>query len=452
MNQTITLKEKIGYGLGDTASQFIFSMVGGYLTFFYTDMFGISAGAVGTLFLVVRLWDAINDPIMGAVADRTRTRWGRFRPYLLWFSLPFAVVGFLAFTTPPWGGTAKLVYAWVTYILLMMVYTAINIPYSALSGVMTAEHRERTSLNAFRMGLANIGGIIVAGATLPLVGLFGGDNQGIGFSRTMALYGVIAVVLFLLCFRTTRERISPPPEKKSGFREDLTLLFKNRPWVIVFLIGVSTFTFFTVRMSVILYYFTYLVGDQAQAGLFMSVTSVVGVFGVMFTKLVSSRLGKRGTFILGHSAALLSFSAFYIAPPKNLGIIYALQVLGTTGFWITVPLIWSMIADTADYAEWKFGERRTGLIFSAATFSHKFGMGLGGALTGALLSAFGYQAAAAQTAQALNGLTLMMSFIPAIGSVLVIVLVLFYELNDQLCDTMKQDLDQRRQERESGHT
>jgi len=444
MSDRISLKEKIGYGLGDTASNFVFNMVTMYLTFFYTDIFGIPAAAMGTLFLFSRIWDAVNDPIMGAVADRTNTKWGKFRPYLLWFAVPFAFLAFLTFSTPSLSGGGKIVYAWVTYILLMMAYTAINIPYSALSGVITADHRERTTLSAFRMGLANVGGLIVAAGTLPLVGMLGKGDQAKGFSLTMGVYGIIAVILFFICFSSTKERVAPPAGQKTSLKEDLRMLTKNRPWIIIFLVGVATFTFFIVRMGVVMYYFTYVVGDQSRAGLFMTLGSVTGILAVILTKPVSSLLGKKGTFILGQAVAIASYVVFYYVSPQNLGLLYALQVIGTAGMMMTVPLLWAMIGDTADYAEWKFNMRKTGIVFSAATFSHKFGMGLGGALTGALLTFFGYQAGAAQSAQAVNGLRLMMSYVPAAGCALTILLMLLYPLNDDQCDTMKNELAGRR--------
>lgn len=424
-------------------------MITMYLTFFYTDVFGIPAAAMGALFLFSRIWDAVNDPIMGAIADRTNTKWGKFRPYLLWFAVPFALLAFLTFTTPSFGAGAKIVYAWITYILMMMAYTAINIPYSALSGVITGDHRERTSLSAFRMGLANVGTLIVAAGTLPLVGMLGKGDQAKGFSLTMGVYGLIAVALFLICFRSTRERVAPPAGQKSSLKEDLKMLTKNKPWVIIFLVGVTTFTFFIVRMGVIMYYFTYVVGDQGKAGLFMTLGSITGILAVFLTRPVSGQLGKKGTFILGQAIAIVSYILFYHISPENITAIYLIQVVGTAGMMMTVPLIWAMIGDTADYAEWKFNMRKTGIIFSAATFSHKFGMGLGGALTGILLSAFGYQAGVAQTALALTGLKLMMSYVPAVGCALGILLMLLYPLNDTQCDTMKEELTERRLTHES---
>ena len=244
----LSFKEKVGYGLGDFAYNLVFSTLMLYLMFFYTDVFGIPAAAVGTLMLVISVWDAVSDPLMGGIADRTTTRWGKFRPYLMWLAVPFAVSTALTFTTPPFSVSGKIIYAYITYFLLMTVFTAINVPYSALSGVMTDDSIERTGLNAYRMGFSQFGNLLVGAGTLPLVALLGSGNQALGYQLTMVIFGILALVLFLVCFYATRERISPPEGQKKSLKADLRMLMMNRPWQIIFIVGILSFIFIILSL------------------------------------------------------------------------------------------------------------------------------------------------------------------------------------------------------------
>ncbi|RPJ59208.1 MAG: MFS transporter, partial [Acidobacteria bacterium] len=253
----VPIREKAGYALGDVASCIFWQTLGSFLLFFYTDVFGISAAAAGTMFLVTRLWDAVNDPMLGAIADRTKTRWGKFRPYLLWMAVPFGISGVLLFTTPDFGPTGKLVYAYITYNLMMMVYTAINIPYSSLLGVITSNPVERVSLSSYKFVGAFTGGLLIQAFTLPLVGYFGQGNRAVGFQYTMILYAVVAVALFVATFLSIKERVQPVAGQKSKIIDDLRDLSKNKPWIILLLLGLFTLAYVAIRNGITLYYFRY---------------------------------------------------------------------------------------------------------------------------------------------------------------------------------------------------
>ena len=445
----LTFLEKFGYGLGDTASNFVWGTMMSFLMFYYTDIFGIAAAAVGTLFLFARVSDGFVDFMMGAIADRTQTRAGKFRPYLLWMSIPLAVVFVLTFTTPSVGMTAKIVYAWVTYNLLMVFYTAINIPYSALSGVMTDDPLDRTSLNSYRMALAQVGGFIVNAATLPLIAWFGHGNKTVGYQWTVVLFASIAVLLFLATYATTRERIQPPPTQKTNLGQDLKSLFANRHWVIMFLAGITALTFIIVRCSTVIYYCNYYLHLDAKAtSAFLVMGNIGFIAGAVSTRFLVKAYGKKYSYILTQLGLAATCAGFYWLAPEQRLLINALQILNGAVGGLNATLYWAMIADTADFAEWKFGVRTTGIVFSATTCSQKVGMGIGGAITGALLTRFGYVAGAAQTPMANHGILLLVSLIPAAGFALIAGVFLLYGLTEPLCHTMREDLTARRNERE----
>ncbi len=437
--------EKVGYGLGDTASNFYFQMFMIYLTFFYTDVFGISPAAVGTMFFVTKLWDTFNDPIMGVIADRTNTRWGKFRPYLIWMVVPFAAIGVLTFTTPDFSVTGKLVYAYITYTLMMMAYTAINIPYSALMGVISPNSLVRTSVSSYRFILAMAGTFIIQGATQPMVDFFGQGNEQKGFQMAMVVYAIAAIILFLITFVTTKERVQPPKEQKSNLKDDLKDLLANKPWLILFVIGIFTLFNIAIRNAAILYYFKYYLGNQNLSGLFMMLGTLGVMVGVALTGPLSKRFGKRKLymFLMGFTAILTA--AFYLLPNDQIVGIFVLHIIISTVMGPTAPLIWAMYADTADYSEWKFGRRATGLVFSAATFAQKFGWTMGAAIGGWLLAYFGFQANVEQTPEALKGIRLMISIIPAIAALLSTLSVSFYKLDDGLMKQIEQELTERKE-------
>lgn len=440
----ISIKEKIGYGLGDTASNFYFQMFINFLLFFYTDIFGIPAAAAGTMFLITRIWDAVNDPMMGAIADRTNSRWGKFRPYLIWIVVPIGIFGVLTFTTPNLNVTGKLIYAYVTYTFVMMAYTAINIPYSALMGVISPNSLERTSLSSYRFILAFVGAFIVQGLTLKMVEFFGKGNQAQGFQMAMVVYGILAGILFVVTFLTTRERVTVPDEQQTSLKKDLRDLVNNRPWMVLFFMGIFSLTYVIIRSGTIMYYFKYYLEKESLAPRFMVLGTLGVIAGVACTEFLTKRLGKIKLYkIVMTISSLLTF-AFYFLPKDQIILIFALNILIATIMAPQAPLIWAMYADTADYSEWKNHRRATGLVFSAATFSQKLGIAIGGALAGWLLAWFGFAPNVAQTPGALTGIRLMMSIIPAVTGLLAVVAVFFYELDDKLMEKIEADLTARK--------
>ncbi len=447
----LTVKEKLGYGLGDTASHFVWDMVGFWILIFYTDTFGISAAAAGTIMFIARIWDMASDPLMGVISDRTRTRWGKFRPYLLWMAVPYGVLAVLTFSTPDLGPTGKVVYAAVTYLLLMTAYTAINLPYSALGAVMTADSMERTSLNTYRFICGFGGQLIVTGLALTLAGYFGGGDDAKGYRLTVTLFAVIAVVLFLVAFRSTRERIQPPPSQRDSLKQDFRVLLRNRPWVILAIVGVVSFVMFALQNLSLAFYFKYYIGREKGVELFNVVGAVALIAALPLAKPLAKRFGKKNVFI---GSSLLSgtfFCLLYLPGADSLGWVYALNVLGKMAYAPAVPLLWTMIADAADYGEWTTGRRATGLFFSAATFAQKGGWGLGGALAGWLLAAYGYVEqvggqAVEQTALALTGIKLLISVFPGVLYISCAFVLIFYTLDEATVATMKRELEARRGE------
>ncbi len=654
----LSFKEKFGYGLGDTASNLYFQMFINFLLFFYTDVFGIPAAVAGTLFMVSRFWDAVNDPIMGIIADRTNTKWGKFRPYLLWMMLPLAVIGVLTFTTPELSLGGKIIYAYITYILMMMAYTAINIPYSALLGVLSPHSRQRTSASTYRFVLAFAGAFIVQGATLPLVNSLGQENKGIslsggivtiqevdtrtsriiieasdgthttsqeflvkinradetppavhdplgdmvtgqgstvsinetgnnqpvltesipdttynletrqhrillfkhfadpdadqldytvtsgdnavvsadifegkvildikgtgialmtvtatdgrggsvadsfsvrvdseeddppailssfdnielnegfgehvidvsqafvdfegkdltysvkkvdvakGFQYTLVIYGLMACLLFYLTFALTKERVQPSKDQKTSLKKDLRDLVRNRPWMILLVMSMFTLGYVIVRMGTIMYYFKYYIGNELLAALFMISGTVAVIIGVACTDFLSKRLGKKRLYLIVMGLSSVFTMLFYHIPKDQISLVFAVHIVISFVMAPQAPLLWAMYADTVDYSEWKFGRRATGLIFSAATFSQKFGMALGGGLAGWLLARFNFQPNVVQSAETLMGIRLMMSYIPVVGTVIAVVAAIFYELDDKTMQRIEKELTERRE-------
>jgi glycoside/pentoside/hexuronide:cation symporter, GPH family len=426
----ITWTEKIGYAGGDFASCMYFSIFMNFLSYFYTDVFGISAAAFGTMIFVVRTYDWIKDPIMGVIADRTKSRMGKYRPWLIWMVVPYMIMGVLTFTTFDLSTTHKLIYAYTTYILLMAVYTMINVPYSALMGVMTANSEERTVLSSFRFVGSAFANLIVSGTLLYLVAFFGKGNNQLGFSLTVAVYAVIAGAAFIFTFFATKERIVPPPSQKVSVRADLGALFKNGPWIVMIFVSLLTIIGFAMRGGATIYYFKYLAGDEKLAAQVLVASSIAQIVAVLFTKHIALLFGgkKRAFLWLTVISAALYFM-FYFIDPKNQTLIIIHQIASTLAAAPLMPLFWSMIADTADYGAWKFGQRSTGLLFSAGTFSQKIGWSIGPALAAWLLAYYGFVANVEQNGQTLHALRMMMSVYPGIASVIAAAVVLFYKID-----------------------
>lgn len=460
--EKLRLKEKMGYGLGDFASSMYWKMFSVYLLFFYTDVFGISAAVVGTMFLITRIFDGLNDPLMGILADRTNTKWGKFRPYLLWMAIPFGIFGVLLFTTPDLDLSGKIVYAYAIYCTMMIVYTAVNVPYASLLGVMTSDLKDRTSLASYRFIFAFAGSILVLATAEPLVEFFGkeGDlgNPQKGWQSTMAIYSVLAVMLFYGTFRLTKERIQPPKEQKTSLKNDLKDLAKNKPWFILLGAGICTLIFNSIRDGSTIYYFKYYFETQDAfqlpllhvpltfSTLYLVLGQAANIVGVVMAKPVSDTIGKKQTFIGAMATATVLSVLFFFFRAEQVILIFVFQFLISICAGIIFPLLWSMYADIADYSEWKTGRRATGLVFSSSSMSQKMGWTLGGALTGWILAFYGFEANMEQTEGAKTGIRMMMSILPAIGAFLSAAFLIFYKLDDAFMQKINKELTQRRGE------
>lgn len=453
----LSVAEKVGYSLGDFASNFYWKVFDTFLLLFYTDVFGIPAGVAGTLFVVSRLWDAINDPMMGAIADRTKTRWGRYRPWLIWMIVPLIAAGVLTFSTPDLPEGGKIVYAYVTYIIMMMAYTAINIPYSALMGVITPSTEERTSVSTFRFVGAFTGGIVVQTGTLYFVKWFGNGDPAVGWPLTMAFYGVLAAIMFGVTFASTRERVEPIQEEQDLGRDLVELARNGALWIVIFT-GTVVLANFVIRGSASLFYLTYYVAihDMVLFGypipdverltlVFMAGGSVASLVGTIATPLITGLVGKRGGYILCMGVGSLLTGAVYLLPGDWLGAIFVLNVLTGLMLGPTAPIMFAMYADVADYGEWKSGRRTTGLVFSGAMLSTKLGAAVGGGAAGWLLAAFGYVPNAEQTATALLGILLSVSVIPGVLMLSGVGVMFLYPLSDERMKAIGVDLEARRE-------
>jgi GPH family glycoside/pentoside/hexuronide:cation symporter len=460
-SQKLKLKEKIGYGFGDAASSIFWKLFSMYLMFFYTDIFGIPAALVGTMFLITRIWDAAFDPFVGILGDRTETRWGKFRPYLLWVAVPFGIIGVLTFTTPSFTQSGKVIYAFVTYSLMMMVYSMINVPYASLMGVMTADGKERTTLATFRFIFAFGGSLLVLALAEPLVNIFsklgkGGENLQLGWQLAAIVFALIAISFFLLTFSWTRERIKPVTVKTS-LKKDLNDLLHNSPWFILLGAGVSAIFFNSIRDGAAIYYFKYYIQGQSAfsinvinltitlSSLYFVLGQAANILGVILAKPVSDRIGKKYTFLYAMLFASVFSVAFYWLNRSSVSLIFVFQFLISMSAGIIFPLVWSMYADTADYSEWKTGRRATGLVFSASSMSQKFGWTLGGALAGWLLGYYGFKANVVQTVEAQTGIRMMLSFFPAIGTILGAIFMFIYPLSEKAMTKISRELAERRE-------
>ncbi len=457
--QKLPLKEKISYGFGDLASVLYWQTFMLYFTYFYTDVFLIPASVAATMFLISRIWDGINDPMMGIIADRTKTKWGHFRPYLLWMCVPFAFVGVLTFTVPDFGMTGKVIWAYTTFILIMMLYTAINIPYTALLGVISADSNERTTVSSVKFLFAFAAGIIVSATLLPMVKYFGGGNEAKGWQMTFIIYGVAAVIFFLIAFRGTKERVQPPKSQKSSIKQDLYELVTNKPWLILLATTITFILFVAVRGSVTVHYFKYVIGTQQLSlpfwgdgsydfetltSAYNTIGQISSFIGVLFVGWFAKLVGKKRAFTIIFIIAIFSTGILYFLTADQLLLIFFFQITGSiTGGPLSV-LIWAMYADTADYGEWKRGRRATGLVFSASTMSQKFGWAFGAFVALTLMSQVGFSPNQVQSESSLNGLIALFSIIPAGFGVLSIIILFFYPLNDKKVEQIVNELGERR--------
>ena len=484
--QRLSFREKVGYALGDAATNFFFQAMILYQGRFYTDVMGLSSSAVAWLFLIVRGWDAIFDPLVGTLADRTNTRWGKFRPWVLWTAVPYGLVLWSAYTVPGFAGSAKVIYAYVTYVLLMMFYSANNTPYSALNGVMTGDVNERTSLAQYRFVAAMSAQLVVQGFTLPLVDKFGGGNVAKGWSITFAIFGGLVILFSLIAFLSARERVRPDPAQKVSLRQDVAGVFKCRPWVVMFLLTIFVFTTLALRGTAMFYYFTYFVdkaalldfvrsfglgtivaghgawwktglgwfgfilqpdGSNASSvgfSLFNIAGTIVTIIGVLTSKWLSERFGKKTVFGTGLALTALITMAIVLVPATAVWPLFVLSLLWPAAYGPTIPLLWAMIADVADYSEWQTGRRATGFVYAGIVFALKAGLGVGGALANGIIGAYGYVANVAQSEQSLRGIQLSATMYAGIPFALGVLCMFFYPITKELNLRIGDELAERR--------
>jgi GPH family glycoside/pentoside/hexuronide:cation symporter len=444
----LSVKEKIGYSLGDTASHFVWDMVGFWLLFFYTDVYGISAAAAGTIMLIARFWDMAVDPVIGIVSDRTNTRWGKFRPYILFGAIPYAILAILTFTTPNFGEAGKIVYAGATYVLLMTAYAAINLPYSALGAVMTDDTYERAGLNTYRFIAGFTGQFVVTGLALTLAKFFGGGDKAQGFQYTVFLFAGLSLIFFFITFKTTRERVHPSKEQVNSLKEDVRNLFNNKAWIILAMVGIISFIMFAMQNAAIAYYFKYYLGRENNVQLFNVIGTVALIVGLPLSKPLAKRFGNKNVFIGSSLISGLFFMLIYVAGVNDLTTIYIFNIIAKMAYAPAVPLLWTMIADSADYGEWKTGRRATGLYFSAAVFAQKAGWGIGAAIAGWILAASDFVPNVIQNNTAITGIKLLVSVIPGILYMSCALFMIFYKIDAHTTTIMKNELDARRVQQE----
>jgi len=429
-NQVLSVKEKIGYGMGDAASHIVFDNVMLYMMFFYTDIFGIPAGFVGTMFLLARALDAISDPVMGLVADRTRSRWGKFRPWIIFGALPFGIVCVFAYSTPDLSLTGKMVYAAVTYTLLTLMYTVVNIPYCALGGVVTSDPQQRISLQSWRFVLATAGGMLSTVLMMPLVNLIGGEDKALGFQGGIAVLSVVAFLMLTFCFFTTKERVQAPPNT-TPMREDLRDILQNDQWRVVGILTILNILAVSVRGGAMMYYVTWIMGSPALFTAFLTTYCVGNLFGSALAKPLTDWKCKVSVFWWTNAAlAVLSFAMFFVPLHASVLMFVFIFVIGVLHQLVT-PIQWVMMSDTVDYGEWRNGKRLTGISFAGTLFVLKLGLAIGGALIGWMLAGGGYNAAATtQNSATISIIIALFTIVPAICYLIsAVVAKRYYTLN-----------------------
>jgi len=481
--QKLSVVEKLGYSLGDLAANLIFQTLMTFLAYFYTDVYKIPAGTASIIIFIGGFFGAFFNIIMGAIADRTNTRWGKFRPWILWTSIPFGIISLLAFSTPNFSETGKVIYAFVTYFLLVIIYSANNLPYSALSGVITGDMKQRNSLSSYRFVAVMIAQFIIQSLLLPLALSLGHGDKAVGFEKVMLFFAITGVIFFIITFLTTRERIVPAQEEKSSVLTDLKDLSKNKPWLIMLALTILVFITLALKGGMYIYYFKYYLNEASQAAFLENIgfnnfiaglnTTITGmglgefqwpkdaptsanslfnaggiifmIVGIMFSKPLADRFGKRNIFGLFLFLSALSLVMFNFYSPDAIGAVFVTQIFHGFLYGVTIPLLWAMIADVADYSEWKNNRRATAIIFSAMIFGLKIGLSIGGALGAGLLAKYGYVAEVPeQTAAAVSGIKMSVSIYPGLIFILGTAMLFWYEISKKMELTIENDLSQRR--------
>ncbi|HOT15077.1 MAG TPA: glycoside-pentoside-hexuronide (GPH):cation symporter [Bacteroidales bacterium] len=487
----LKFREKVGYGFGDLGSVLFWQTIMVYLLYFYTDVFGLTAATAGVMFFVSRVLDAFFDVVIGMTADRTETRWGKFRPYILFGAVPLAVAAVAAFTVPSFGGTGKIVYAYITFLSFMFLYSTVNIPYTSLLGVISNDAVDRTSASSFKFIGAYLAGIIVSATALPFAKMFGKGGTELeiaqsGWHTTMLIYAIAAVLFFFITFLSTKERIKPIAKEKTNIKSDLKDISKNIPWMVLFAITILFILFNCIRLNVTTHYFKYYVGEQsvpwltdilnffrgyiinpiislfgnekltvlnrnetfgfeALTSIFNTVGQTLSLIGVILVPWFAKTFGRKEATIILFVTALICTGSFIFFSPENIFLILFFQAIGSITGGPISALLWVMYADTADYSEWKTGRRATGLIFSASIMSNKLGWAFGSMIAAFILASTGFVANVTQNAGTLNGLKSMMSVIPVIPGLLALtLLIFFYKLDEKTMKKVQEDLNQRR--------
>lgn len=488
-SHVLSVTEKVGYSLGDLAANLIFQTLVTFLAFFYTDIFRIPAATAATIIFTVGLLGAfVFTPIIGLIADRTHTRWGKFRPWLLWTAIPFGALSLLAFSTPSLGEQGKVTYAMGTYTLLVLVYVANNLPYSALSGVLTGSMAQRNSLSSYRFVAVMVAQFVIQVLLLPLVLILGHGDKARGFHNTMTLFAIIGTFFFLITFLTTKERIVPAKEQKSSVRDDLTDLLNNHPWQIMLAVTILVFINLALKGGMYIYYFKYYLSASQLAAfldhagfnsfiaglnklltgiglsefrwpkdaptsafsLFNGLGIIFMIVGIGFSKRLADRFGKRDVFGGALLISTLFLLAFYFYAPDAIALVMGSYILHGFFYGITIPLLWAMIADVADYSEWKNGRRATAIIFSAMLCGLKVGLSVGGALVAGILARSGYHPdAAIQAPEVVAGIRLTVSVFCSLPFLLAVALLFIYDINKPMERRIEQELGARRLQAEA---
>jgi GPH family glycoside/pentoside/hexuronide:cation symporter len=479
----LSVVEKVGYSLGDLAANLIFQTLVTFLAFFYTDVYGISAGKAAMIMAAGGIFGAFFTPVMGIIADRTNTRWGKFRPWLLWTAIPFGALALLAFSTPDFSENGKVIYAFTTYILLLIIYAANNLPYSALSGVLTGNMAERNSLSAYRFVAVMVAQFVIQVLLLPLVLILGDGDKAVGFYNTMLVFSITGTVFFLIAFFTTKERILPVIETRTSIAQDLSDLFKNVPWIIMLAVTILVFVTLALKGGMYIFYFENYLSEPHLAqfledigfnsfiaglnsvlasmglsefqwpkdaptstfSLFNGGGIIMMIVGIGFSKSLADKFGKRNVFAIGLFISTLFMFAFKFYSAESIGLVFVSQILHGFFYGITIPLLWAMIADVADYSEWKNNRRATAIIFSAMILGLKLGLTIGGSLGAALLAYYGYEASLdVQNPQTIEGIKTTVSVFASLPFFIAVGCMFLYTINKPMESKIEADLNARR--------